>query len=112
MHKKFISAFKTLNLLFQALYTLLFPVGIATLASFLLTKYASCPKWIWAVLITLGMFSGLYSMIKYLLSTIKSYERAEQASEAAKARQEAKEEMHQRMRDLANKEKNEEESNG
>ena len=77
MYKKFINAFHLLNILFQALYTLVLPVGIGALASYLLTEYASCPSWIWAVLLTLGVPMGLYSMVKYLLSATKGLERIE-----------------------------------
>ena len=87
MYKKFISAMYVLNILFQALYTLALPIGIGVLASFLLTKYASAPKWIWALLLTMGVFIGLYSMIKFILTAMRNLERLEN-EQAEKARAE------------------------
>ena len=60
MHKKILNALELLNMLFQALYTLALPIGIGALASFLLTKYANAPSFVWAILLTLGVFIGLY----------------------------------------------------
>lgn len=75
MYKRILSAFQLLNLLFQALYSLAFPIGVGALISFLLTKYASLPKWIFAIFLTLGTFIGLYSMVKYILSATEQMER-------------------------------------
>ena len=98
MHKKIFSALQVLNLLFQALYTLVLPVGIGALASFLLTKYTSAPKWIWAVLITLGVLIGLYSMVKFIILASESMDRVEkQKAENLQARKE-KEERQARLR--------------
>jgi hypothetical protein len=74
MYKKFISAFQMLNILFQAIYCLALPIGIGALISFLVTKFLGAPRWTWAILITLGVFSGLYSMIKYVLIATKALE--------------------------------------
>ena len=54
MYKKLIRAMESLNILFQALYTLALPVGLGAIVSYLLTKYTSVDGWIWAVLLTLG----------------------------------------------------------
>ena len=98
MHKKIFSALQLLNLLFQALYTLALPVGLGALASFLLTKYASAPSWIWAVLLTLGVLMGLYSMVKFIILASESMDRMEkQKAENLQARQE-KEERQARLR--------------
>jgi F0F1-type ATP synthase assembly protein I len=74
MYKKFISAFQMLNILFQAIYCLAFPMGLGALISFLVTKFLGAPKWIWAILLSLGAFMGLYSMIKYTLAATKALE--------------------------------------
>ena len=81
MYKRLISAMYVLNIVFQAFYTLALPIGICALVSFLLTKYASAPGWIWAVLIVFGVFTGLYSMIKFILTATKNLDRIEKGQE-------------------------------
>ena len=77
MYKKLVSALYVLNILSQAIITLLIPIGFGALLSFLLTKYTSIGPWIWAVLITLGAISGSVSMIKFILSAMSGLERLE-----------------------------------
>lgn len=108
MHKKIISALAMLNLLFQALYTLALPIGIGALASFLLTKYASAPSWIWAVLITGGVLMGLYTMVKFILTQMAGLERLEKQRKENLAAKEEKERRQAALRDAA---RNTEDSN-
>ena len=95
MYKKIVSSIYVLNILFQALYSLALPIGIGALAAFLLTKYVSAPKWIWAVLLLIGVFTGLFSMIKFILTATKNLDRLEKeraekdALEKAKAKKQA-----------------------
>lgn len=103
MYKKLVSALHTLNILFQALYSLALPIGIGALASFLLVKYASAPRWIWALLLVAGALMGLYSMIKYLLSAIKNLERLEKQQAENQAAKEEKERLQAELRDEFNK---------
>ena len=77
MYRKLVSALYVLNIVSQAIFTLLIPIGIGALVSFLLVKYASLPPWIWAIFITLGAMTGLYSMIKFILSATAGLERLE-----------------------------------
>ena len=77
MYKKLVSALYVLNIVSQAIFTLALPIGLGVLASYLLTKHAGAPSWIWALLIVLGAMSGLYSMIKFILSATAGLERLE-----------------------------------
>ena len=77
MYKKLVSALYVLNIVFQAFYTLALPIGIGALISFLLTKYTSIGGWIWAVLIILGVMTGLVSMVRFILSSMAALERLE-----------------------------------
>lgn len=99
MYRKLINAFQMLNILLQGIYSLAFPVGVGALASFLLTKYASAPKWIWAILLTLGTFVGLFSMVKFILSATANLERIEKERIKADAEKRKKEEMQAALRD-------------
>lgn len=108
MYKKFINAFNLLNVLLQALYSLAFPIGVGALASFLLVKYASAPEWIWAVLMIIGTFAGLYSMIKFILSATENIERIEKERRASEEEKIEKERRHEQLRAMAKNENNEE----
>lgn len=84
MYKRFVSALYALNIVFQGFYTLALPIGIGALASYLLVKFANAPGWIWAVLLILGAFCGLFSMIKYLISAMNNLERLEKERDERK----------------------------
>lgn len=107
MHKKIFSALELLNILFQAFYTLAMPIGIGALAAFLLTKYALFPSWIWAVLLILGVFIGLYTMIKYILTATGGIDRRNKQENQMKKEAEEKEAKHEWLRtagkDIENK---------
>ena len=77
MYKKLVSALYLVNIVSQAIITLLIPIGFGALVSYLLTKFTSVGPWIWAVLITLGAISGSISMIKFVLSAMAGLERLE-----------------------------------
>jgi len=100
MYKKFISAFQMLNILFQALYCLVLPIGIGALFSFLVTKFLNAPKWIWAILLTLGVFSGLYSMIKYILSATRALENLDRGRDRRTDLEREREERRERWKDF------------
>ena len=112
MYKKLIRAMESLNVLFQALYTLALPVGLAAIVSYLLTKYTSVEGWIWAVLLTLGTLSGLYSMVKYLLSALENLDRLEKEREKSLIEKREKEERQESLRAMAKKNKEEGDNNG
>lgn len=77
MYRKLVSALYVINIVSQAIVTLLIPIGFGVLCSYLLTRFASTPSWIWAILVTLGAMSGLYSMIKFILSAMSGLDRLE-----------------------------------
>ena len=108
MYKKFISAFQMLNILLQSIYSLGFPIGVGALASFLLVKYAHAPQWIWAILLVIGTFAGLFSMIKYILSATKNIERIEKERKETEAERAEKEQLQDELRALAKNKKDKE----
>ena len=77
MYKKLVSALYVLNIVSQAIFTLIIPIGLGVLVSYLLTRFTSAPSWIWAVLVVIGAMSGLYSMIKFILSAMAGLDRLE-----------------------------------
>lgn len=77
MYGKLVSALYVMNIIFQAFITLLIPAGLGWLCGWLLVSYASCPPWIYAPLIVVGVLVGFYSMIKFVLTAMSGYERLE-----------------------------------
>ena len=73
----FFNALYVLNIAWQAIVSLAVPIGLGVLASYLLVRYAKVPDWIYAPLTVLGAFSGIYSMIKFILSAMAGLERLE-----------------------------------
>ena len=107
MHNKILSALHSLNIVFQALYSLAMPIGIGALASYLITKYTSVGGWIWAVLLVVGVFIGLYSMVKFILTATANLERLEKQTEENRAAKEEKERRQAELRSLGKSKKEE-----
>ncbi|MBO7195859.1 MAG: hypothetical protein J6V80_00820 [Clostridia bacterium] len=104
MNKRLINVLHMMNMIFQAFYTLLLPVGIGALISYLLTKNDLVDSWIWALLLTVGFLMGLYSMIKFILTATKNIENMERQRERHLAEQREKEEKQAMLRSMSNKE--------
>ena len=84
MYKKLVSALYVINIVFQAIFTLLTPIALVFGISWLLVSYASAPTWIYAALVTLGALCGFYSMIKFVLSAMAALDRLEKSRDASK----------------------------
>ena len=82
MYKRIVSALYVINIVFQALFTILVPIALGFGIAWLLVSKASVQSWIYAVLIPLGALCGFYSMIKFVLSAMSALDRMEkQASD-------------------------------
>lgn len=77
MHKKIFNAVYALNIFFQSALSLVTPTAIAFLIAYLLHEKAGVGGWIYAPLVTLGVLSGLYSMVKFILSASRALEALE-----------------------------------
>ena len=78
MYKRTVSALYVVNIAFQAIFNLVCQIGLCILLSFLAVKYLSAPEWIYVPLILLGVFSGLYSMVRFILGAMRSLDRLEE----------------------------------
>ena len=84
-------AFYYFNIVVQSIFSLACPIGLLTLLAWYLCDRGYTGKWIYAVLILLGVFIGLYSMIRYILSAsaqVHALEKAEEEKEMAKREKE------------------------
>ena len=77
MYKKLVSSLYVINIISQAIFTMLIPIGLGVFVCYLLTTYASVDAWIFAVVIPLGAISGIFSMVKFILSAMSSLQRLE-----------------------------------
>ena len=76
-YQKIITPIYVINIVFQAFISLLSPIGIMFLLSYLLNRYLSVGDWIYVVLIILGVFSGLYSMVVFIIRAFSALEAIE-----------------------------------
>ena len=77
MHKKLFNALYVINILAQALFTLVFSAAVFGGISWLAVKYLSAPGWIYVPAIVVGVLLGFYSMVKFILSAMSGLERLE-----------------------------------
>lgn len=87
MYKRFVGVLYVLNIVFQAFFSLLTPIALGVLVSWLLTTYASAPMWIYAPIIILCVLAGLYSMVKFILVAMAGFERLEKEQNSKEKKQ-------------------------
>ena len=77
MYKKLVGALYIMNIVSQAIFTLLFPILLGFGIAWLLVSYLCAPSFLYVIFIMLGVFCGLYSMVKFVMSAMSAYERLE-----------------------------------
>ena len=87
MYNKIVNSLYLINVIFQAFFSLLFPMGCALLLAWYMVEKKDMPSWLYVVLIISGVFIGLFSMVKFVLSAMKAFENLEKEQ---KARENAK----------------------
>lgn len=70
------------NIVFQAIFTLLWQIGLAILLSWVAVDRLGAPGWLYAVFITIGAITGFISMIRFILKAMKSLDRIEKERKA------------------------------
>ena len=71
------NAMYAFNIVLQAFWTLLFPIGGGLFLGWLLTEKCGMGSYIFVILILLGALTGIVSMIRFLLSALAGLERLE-----------------------------------
>ncbi len=87
LYKKMVSALYVMNIMMQAIVTLLIPVGLMFLIAWLLVSKAELPEWIYAIFIPVGVISGFFSMIKFAIRSSEALERLEKQRDGKPADQ-------------------------
>ena len=67
------------NIVFQAIFTLLFHIVTGLLLSWLLVEKFGLPNFIYAILIIIGVIIGLLSMIKFILVSMRALDHLEKS---------------------------------
>ncbi len=75
--KRFMNTMYAMNIILQAFWSLLFPVGGGVLLGWLLVEKAGLGSYVFVILILLGVFTGLVSMVRFLISALAGLERLE-----------------------------------
>ncbi len=70
-------AIYTVNVVFQAIFTLLWQIGLGLLCGYLLVTFAHTPEWVYIPAVLIGVITGFGSMIKFILGAMRSLDRIE-----------------------------------
>lgn len=112
MYRKIYDLTYVLSVVIQGFWSLLFPIGVGLLGGWLLVNKVGAPSWLMIALTTAGVFVGLISMCKFLMSAMTALERRdkERAEAERKRRSEevaGAEAERQRKNEDKNEDKNE-----
>ncbi len=77
MYKRFVGAMYVINIIAQAIVTLLLPAALMFAIAWLFVEKCGAPGWLYAVMITLGIMSGFVSMIRFVIRASEGLERME-----------------------------------
>ena len=77
MYKRFVSAMYVMNIIAQAIFTLLIPAALMLAVAWLFVEKCGAPTWLYAVLIAVGIISGFVSMIRFVIRASEALERME-----------------------------------
>ena len=75
--KRFMNTMYAFNIVLQAFWTLLFPIGGGLFLGWLLTEKCGMEDYVFVILILFGVLLGFVSMIRFLLSALAGLERLE-----------------------------------
>lgn len=83
---KFVNAIYLINVIVQSFFSLACPMGLGFLSAWLLVEKAGAPAFLYAVFIVLGALIGIYSMVKFIITTMAAVERLEKQREEKRLR--------------------------
>ena len=70
MHRKIFSFVYAVNYIIQAGFSMIFPAGLVILGGWLLTEKCGAGRWVMIVAIVFGVLCGVYSLFRFLMSTM------------------------------------------
>lgn len=84
MYRNFVSALYVLNIIFQAIFTLIIPPALLFTVNLLCVSKLSFPRWTYAISLSLGFIFGIISMIKFAIASSEALERLEKQRKSKK----------------------------
>ena len=84
MYKEAITAMHILNIVFQSIFNLIWQIALMLLLAYLSVRYLSWPTWVYAPFTVFGALTGIYSMIKFILSAQRTLDSIEKANKIDK----------------------------
>lgn len=82
------STFYVINIVFQAIFTLLWQIALSLAVGWLFVEKLGAPKWAYVPLLIAGVITGLVSMVKFILAAMRSLERIEEQKSKKKKTEE------------------------
>ena len=71
------SAIYVINIVFQAIFTLLWNIGLALAIGYASVEWLSAPDWIYVPLIIIGVIFGFVSMVRFIIGAMNALDRIE-----------------------------------
>ena len=99
MNRKLISAMYALNIVFQSFFSLIMPIGLGFFLAWLSVDRWGAPAWLYALFITLGALSGLYSMVKFIIVATGGLDRLEKEQEQTLKERKERQELEKKRLD-------------
>ena len=84
MYKKFISSIYALNIILQAIFTLLTPSALFFLITWLFVSRLDALMWLYAITVPIGVIIGFVSMIKFVIVSMTNLERLDKQNQSKK----------------------------
>ena len=75
--KEAYSTVYVINVVFQAIFTLLWNIGISLFLGWASVRWLSAPDWIYVPLIIVGVILGFISMVRFILTAMRALDRIE-----------------------------------
>lgn len=82
------SAFYVINIVIQSIFTLLWQIAVGLLVGWIFVTFVGAPEWIYVPLILAGVTTGLVSMVRFILASMKALERIEEQGRKKKKTEE------------------------
>ena len=88
MNNKLFGLLYAINIISQAIFTLLVPTALTFGLAWLLVSRAGAPRWLFAILIPIGVIAGLISMVRFVITATANLERLEKQKRKRKNKDE------------------------
>lgn len=78
------SALYVINIVFQAIFTLVWQMAFGLAVGWLLVRFAGAPGWVYVITILAGLAMGLVSMVRFILAAMNALDKIEKDNKQRK----------------------------